>query len=85
MSDKLTEMWAALEAHEPKRGYAKAWATMCRERTIGAANEAEGAAMLAEDGDAEVASWLTANALRAARDANDWADRAIDAIKEVKP
>jgi hypothetical protein len=85
VSDKLTEMWAALEAHKPAPEYADAWQRMCRERTIGSANEAEGAAMLAEDGDAEVAAWLAANALRATRDANDWALRAIDAIKEVKP
>lgn len=82
---KIDEMWAALEAHKPRPEYAEAWATMCRERTIGAANEAEGAAMLAENGDAEVAAWLAANALRAIRESNDWADRAIDAIREVQP
>jgi hypothetical protein len=85
VSEKLAEMWSALEAHKPAPEYAEAWQRMCRERTIGAANEAEGAAMLAEDGDAEVAAWLAANALRAIRESNDWAARTIDAIKEVKP
>jgi hypothetical protein len=78
-------MWAALEAHKPAPEYAEAWQRMCRERTIGAANDAEGAAMLAENGDAEVAAWLAANALRATRDANDWALRAIAKAEEVKP
>ncbi len=82
---KINEMWAALEAHKPAPEYAEAWQRMCRERTLGAANEAEGAAMLAEDGDAEVAAYLAANSLRSFRDADDWASRAIDAIKEVKP
>ncbi len=85
MSAKLDEMWAALEAHKPAPEYAEAWERMCRERTIGAANDAEGAAMLAENGDAEVAAWCAGNTLRAVRQANDWAERAIDAIKEVKP
>jgi len=33
VSDKLNEMWAAFEAHEPDASYADAWQTMCRERT----------------------------------------------------
>jgi hypothetical protein len=85
VSEKLAEMWAALEAHKPKPECAEAWQRMCKKRTLGAANEAEGAAMLAKDGDAEVAAWLAGNTLRAIRDVNDWAERAIDAIKEVKP
>lgn len=79
---KLDEMWAAFEAHEPKPEYAEAWVRMCRERTIGDALDAEGAASAAGDGDAEVAAWLAANALRAIREANDWAERAIDTLKE---
>jgi cytochrome c553 len=85
MTTKLDEMWAAFEAHKPTPAYAEAWQRMCKERTIGAAMMAEGAAMLAEDDNAEVAAYLAANSLRSFRDADDWALRAIDAIKEVKP
>jgi hypothetical protein len=85
VSAKLDEMWAALEAHKPKPKCAESWQRMCKERTIGAAIMAEGAAMLAEDNNAEVAAYLAANSLRSFRDADDWAARAIDALKEVKP
>ena len=80
---KLDEMWAALEAHRPKLDYAEAWGRMCRERTIGAANEAEGAAMLAGGVDAENAAFLAGLALRSMRDANEYAESAIDAIRGV--
>jgi len=85
VSDKLNEMWQALEAYKPKPKCAEAWQRMCKERTIGAAMMAEGAAMLAEDDNAEVAAYLASNSLRSFRDADDWASRAIDAIKEMKP
>jgi len=92
VSNKLTEMWAALEAHEPAPEYAEAWERMCRERTgyaveaayraapiksaAGLAALSAGAAMLSA-----AALWpLTPTA------ADDHAQDAIDAIKrEVKP
>ena len=78
MSDKLAEMWAALEAHKPKRGYAKAWATMCKERTKEAA---QGAYYAAPEGSVAEAAWSAAEVVEAER----YAQQAIDAIKEVKP
>jgi hypothetical protein len=77
MSTKLDEMWAALEAHKPKRGYAKAWATMLKERTCAAAWAAHHAAP------AGSAAWWAAAAWATAADRH--AQRAIDAIKGVKP
>jgi hypothetical protein len=44
MSDKLNEMWAALEAHKPAPEYSEAWATMLKERTEDAADAARAAA-----------------------------------------
>jgi hypothetical protein len=81
VSAKLDEMWAALEAHKPKPEYAEAWIRMCQERTVGAAIIAEGAAMIAEDDNAEVAAYLAANSLRSFWNAENWAVKAIDAIK----
>ncbi len=78
MSDKLTEMWAALEAHKPKRKYAEAWRVMCRERTADAAADAGRAAESAGFFSAMSAAYSTAWAVR-------YAQRAIDAIEEVKP
>jgi hypothetical protein len=75
---KLDEMWAALEAHKPDASYADAWATMCRERTAvvmrAAARAAEDAGAAGAAGAAWSAAW-----------AYHFAQRAIDAIKEVKP
>ena len=85
MSDKLNEMWAALEAHKPKRSYAKAWRVMCRERTkeaVEAAYRAAPALSLAEAA-ARAAAWATGEACAAA--AERYAQEAIDAIREVKP
>jgi hypothetical protein len=83
---KLDEMWAALEAHKPKRGYAEAWQTMCRERTyeaVEAAYRAAPALSLAEAA-ARAAAWATGEACAAAADRH--AQEAINAIKrEVKP
>lgn len=81
MSAKLNAMWAAMESHKPLPEYAEAWGRMCRERTIGAANEAEGAAMLAGGVDAENAAFLAGLALRSMRDAAEYAKCAIDAIR----
>ncbi len=85
MSDKLDEMWAALEAHKPKRGYAKAWRVMLKERTyeaVEAAYRAAPAGSVAEAA-ARAAAWATGEAWAAAADR--YAQDAIDAIKEVKP
>ena len=85
MTTKLDEMWAALEAHKPKRGYAKAWRVMCKERTYEAVEAAYRAAPAGSA--AEVASraaaWATGEAWEAATE--HYAQEAIDAIKEVKP
>jgi hypothetical protein len=97
VSDKLTEMWTAFEAHEPDASYADEWATMCRERTQEAAEAAWYAAP--KRSAVRVAAWAAAEAAEAAVVAAAlpkaeawgaaWADRyaqkAIDAIKEVKP
>ena len=85
MTTKLDEMWQALEAHKPKRSYAKAWATMRKERTYEAeeaANRAAPAGSVAEPA-ARAAAWATGEAEAAAADR--YAQEAIDAIKEVKP
>jgi hypothetical protein len=83
MNTKLDEMWAALEAHKPKRGYAKAWRVMLKERTEYAAWSAAWAADTAAwaANAAETAAW----AANAARKADHYAQFAIDAIKKVKP
>jgi hypothetical protein len=90
MTTKLDEMWAALEAHEPKRGYVKAWRVMCRKQTDDAAWAAhkaapEGSAARAAAWQATHAADLVADAAAIAAEADDYAQDAIDAIKEVKP
>ena len=96
MTAKLDEMWQALEAHEPKPAYAEAWATMCRERTYEAARAAywaapeESAARAAAEAvwDALTVHKAFNNAAYAARitaKVDLYAQRAIDAIKGVKP
>jgi hypothetical protein len=83
VSDKLTEMWTAFEAHEPDASYADEWATMCRERTQEAARAAFWAAP-EESAAAWAAGWArwAVDAAKADRYAQD----AIDALKrEVKP
>jgi hypothetical protein len=72
-------MWATLEAHKPRRSYAKAWATMLKERTYDAARAAYCAAP------AGSAAWRATAAAASALWADQYAQRAIDAIKEVKP
>jgi hypothetical protein len=74
-------MWAALEAHKPAPEYAEAWRVMCKERTYDAARSAHYAAP------AESAAWWAAASWAAATaaSANYYAQKAIDAIKEVKP
>jgi hypothetical protein len=85
---KLDEMWAAFEAHKPKRSYAKAWRVMLKERTYDAARAAyyaapEGSASAS----AAEAAWdaVTETTLAASR-AERHAQKAIDALKRgVKP
>ena len=85
MSDKLDEMWAALEAHKPVRlRVAKAWERMCRDRTEAAMRHAADTAY-ARDMVSWAAAKDAAGAMDNARAANRYAQRAIDAIKEVKP
>ncbi len=79
MTDKQAEMWAALEAHKPKRSYAKAWRVMCRERTCHTARLAYYAAPYSSA--ASAAAWSASEAAAAER----YAQEAIDAIREVKP
>ena len=90
---KLNEMWAALEAYQPKAdydGHGDSWRLMCRERTEAAARAAYWAAPVRS------AAWwaaLGAAALgaaaalaRAAALADEAAQDAIDALKRgVKP
>ena len=48
--NKLNEMWTALAAYQPqadKAGHGDTWATMCREKTSGAAADAEATAYAA--------------------------------------
>jgi len=79
VSAKLNEMWAAFEAHKPKRGYAKAWRVMCKERTYRAARAAWWAAPVGS------AAGAAAGAAAIAAASDLYAQQAIDAIKEVKP
>jgi hypothetical protein len=84
VTDKLTEMWAALEAHKPKRSYAKAWRVMCRERTASVAWAAYDATPIGAAAAEAAARWaLTAVEAQAMTDR--YAQKAIDALREVKP
>jgi hypothetical protein len=82
VSDKLNEMWQALEAHKPKPKCAEAWSAMCKERTYEAARAAYYAA---PEGSAAVAAAAAAEAAAAAWATEDYAQKAINAIKGVKP
>jgi hypothetical protein len=83
VSDKLNEMWAALEAHKPKPEYAEAWATMCKERTYDAVAKAYEAAPVCSAAEAAAKWALTAFEAQARTDRH--AQKAINEIKEVKP
>ena len=87
MSDKLTEMWAALEAHKPKLSYAKAWRVMLKERTYDAVAKAYDAAPVGSAAkEAALSALVAADAAEeAALRVERYAQDAIDAIKEVKP
>jgi len=86
VSDKLTEMWAALKAHKPKPKYADAWQTMCRERTKVAAWAADDMAQASRARDAAASAAFAGYAVMYAEAAfmvlaDDYAQNAIDAIK----
>ena len=85
MSDKLDEMWAALEAHKPGRlRVAKAWQRMCRDRAYDAVAKAYEAAPVWSA--AEAAAMWALTAIEAQARADCHAQQAIDALKrEVKP
>jgi hypothetical protein len=94
MTAKLDEMWAALEAHKPKRGYTKAWATMLKEQTeysiwlahCAAPRKSAARAAAAAAAAAVTTLWESAwTAWAAAAESDTYAQEAIDAIKEVKP
>ena len=94
MSDKQSEMWAALEAYQPtadEDGHGESWRVMCRERTRDAALAAYCAAP-AGSAARRAAAWAAEAARRAAvaaaeaAKADDYAQNAIDALKkEVQP
>jgi hypothetical protein len=87
MTDKQAEMWTAFEAYQPTAnadGHGESWRVMCRERTTEATRWAYYVAP--EGSAAESAAGLAALAAsREAVQADRYAQRAIDAIKEVKP
>jgi hypothetical protein len=80
---KLDEMWQALEAHEPDPAYAEAWRVMCKERTWAAAWAAYWAAPEGSAAARAAVAVAWAAGVDAAK-ADDYAQRAIDAIKEDK-
>jgi len=84
VSAKLDEMWTALEAHKPERlRAAKAWERMCRDRTYDAVAKALEAAPVWSA--AEMAARWALTAIEAQARADRHAQKAIDALKEVKP
>jgi hypothetical protein len=90
VTDKQAEMWAAFEAHKPTPAYADAWRVMCKERTYGAARAAYWAAP-EESAAAWAARWArwavdaAEEPTGAAASADEYAQKAIDALREVKP
>jgi hypothetical protein len=87
VTDKLTEMWAALEAHKPAPEYAEAWRVMLTEQTYDAARVAFWAAPAGSVAEAAArAAWdaVTETTLAALR-VERLAQEAIDALREVKP
>ena len=84
MSDKLTEMWPAFEAHKPAPGYADAWSAMLKERTIDSVNAVWG--WVPKKGAVDDALWHLWETLDVLREAEISADLAIDSLRrEVKP
>ncbi len=90
MSEKLAEMWVAMQAYQPKAdadGHGASWAKMCRLRTADAAWDAWSDAWSAPDmGKAPAAAAVAASwALAHAPGADNSARIAINALKGVKP
>jgi hypothetical protein len=96
VTDKLDEMWTALAEHKPFPSYAAAWQRMLVEKTPAAAWAARAASAAAwavpeAAVAAEAAVWAASDKVWAAagpggyRWADHYAQRAIDAIREVKP
>ena len=90
MSGKLDEMWAALEAYQPKAdadGHGASWARMCRLRTADAAWAAWDGAWAAPDmGKAPAAAAMAASWALAHEPSADHSARiAIKALKGAKP
>jgi hypothetical protein len=83
VSAKLTEMWAALEAHKPKPEYADAWATMLKERTLASVDAVWG--WVPKKSAVDDALWHLWETLDVLREAEISAKRAINALREVKP
>ena len=84
MSAKLTEMWAALAAHQPKPEYADLWSTMCRERTLESVNAVWG--RVPKKGAVDDALWHLWETVDSLREVEIFADLVISAIKkEVQP
>jgi len=88
MTDKLDEMWAALEAYQSQAdedGHGDSWRVMCRDRTEEAARAAWKAAPVGSA--VEEAAMAAERAVYAARVSARVAinaQEAIDAIKEAK-
>ncbi len=92
--NKLNEMWAALAAYQPQadaEGHGDTWATMCKEKTSGAAraawsavDAAWSAADAAGDAKAAYASAGAAYASVKAAEADTWAQKVIDRINKLK-
>jgi hypothetical protein len=86
---KLDEMWAALASYQPQAdaaGHGKSWARMCSERTSDLAYAAGDAAATYADSAAAAydAAYAAAAVYYAAYAyADDWAQKAIDRIKEI--
>lgn len=96
MTDKLNEMWAALEAHKPRPSYAESWATMLKERTPESMREAWRNSPTSSVVRDAMSCAVYAVALVKEMAENTWrkepwdvvnqhAQMAIDALKEVKP
>ena len=76
---KVDEMWQALEAHKPAPGYADAWATMLKERTLASVDAVWG--WVPDLSAVDDALWHLWETLDVLREAEISADLAINAIR----
>jgi hypothetical protein len=86
MTDKLDEMWKALEAYQPRAdadGHGESWALMCSERTEATAYAAVQGSW---DADTFYAAWAAEFAAWAADDirVECYSERAIDYINKAQ-